>query len=281
MRFKLLRGLILLLITAELASGQQALTGKIALAFEGNRVFSEQELLGFTDKCLAADPRWKDRYRREMLDYCLNRLKLHLATRGYWQAKVGEFREQEVENVLRVIVPIEEGVLYRLGEIKIRGSKVFSAATILEMLALKTGDIADGERISKWLYGPVRKAYNDLGYIEYQAEPQVVFRRNSEAQNGEVDITVEVDEGNPFTIGLIKFEGRGTISEHQLRRDLLVQSKEIFNKGLFEQSLKIISENYPFHVIDPDKDVHYRLHDEVPRVDITIHLRMRPALPQK
>jgi outer membrane protein assembly factor BamA len=275
MRGCLLKGFFILLLTSTLVDSQQA--EKVALAFEGNKVISEKELVGVTDKCLAADRQWNDRYDSEVLDYCLRRLKFSLIAKGYWQATLGVPRTQKTENGLSVIVPLEEGALYRLGEVQIKGSSVFPSAKLREMLDLKTGDIADGERIGEWLFEQVRKAYNELGYIQYIAEPVPTFHLETGAQNGVVDLTVEIEEGKPFTIGLIKFEGNGNISAYQLRRQMLVRSGDIFNAELFEQSLKIISENNHYELINADKDVALTMDEEGARVNITIHLKIKPT----
>lgn len=275
MRFKVRDLLFVLLLTSGLASGQNISSAKTTLIFEGNRVFSERDLRSITEKCLAADDHWKGRYRSETLDYCLSRLKLFLAANGYLQSNIGERKEQEVETGLRVTVPITEGALYRLGEVEITGSKLFAPTQLLEMLTLKHGDIADGESLGAWLYERVGNAYRSFGYIQYTAELEPKFHLKDGAREGIVDLNVAIDEGEAFTIRSIRFEGKGNVSEDALITEMLVRNDDVFNKQLFDDSLKRISQTGEFGVIDPDKDVDYKVDQKNPRLDLIIHLKKK------
>ena len=269
---RMLKGFLLLLFTCALVSAQTS-RHVTALVFQGNQIISQQELSDLPEKCLSSDAHWNDKFDREVLSYCLRRLKFSLAEKGFLQATVGTFKEQENEDGLRIIVPVDEGALYRLGEVQIRGAKLFSPAKIREMLDLKNGDIANGEQIGEWLFDRVAKEYHELGYIRYVAEPKPEFHLAPNSQDGVVDLTVEIDEGKPFKIGSIKFEGNGDISELLLREQMLVHDREIFNEELLRLSLKLISETDHFEAIDADKDVDYKLDEETGRIDITIHLK--------
>ena len=176
-----------------------------------------------------------------------------------------------------MIVPINEGALFRLGEVKIEGSTLFSPAQILEMLTLKTGDIVDADSLSVWFFERVAKAYGNFGYIQYTAEPELKFHLKEGGREGVVDLTVTIDEGHVFTIRSIKFEGNGSVPEHTLFREMLVRNGEVFNKELFVESLKRISQSGQFEPIDAEKDVDYKWDQKSPRLDLTIHLKKKAA----
>jgi len=186
--------LLSLLVSSGIAGGQKPSSGKLTLVFEGNKVFSEEELLRITDPCLE-NSRPRVRSDSEAIEYCLRRLKLSMGSKGYLQAVVGPPREQEAENGLCLVVPINEGLRYRLGEVKIEGSKLFTSAQILEMLTLKTGDIADVESLSEWLNERVKKKYADFGYIQYSVDPEPKLHLKTGEQEGIVDLVVTIDEG--------------------------------------------------------------------------------------
>jgi len=248
---------------------------KWTLSFKGNRVFSQSELIAVTDKCLMSDSHWNDTHNPNTLDYCLRKLKFYLASRGYLQGNVDEPHREESEDSIRVVVTIDEGPLYRLGEIEISGSKLFPPAQIRDMVSLKTGDIANGETLNTALYERVKKAYSDFGYIQYTAEVEPKFYLKEGAQEGTVDFNVSIDEGKEFTIRSIKFKGNGVVSEKDLLREMLVRTGEVFNKGLFDDSLRRISQTGQFEIIDVDKDVDYDWDKKHPQLDLTIHLKKK------
>jgi len=242
-----------------------------------NKVFSEQELIGVTDKCLERFSHGNAKDDYVTLDYCLWKAKQFLFSKGYLKATFGEPKKQETQDGLRVIVPINEGALFRLGEVKIEGSTLFSPAQILEMLTLKTGDIVDADSLSVWFFERVAKAYGNFGYIQYTAEPELKFHLKEGGREGVVDLTVTIDEGHVFTIRSIKFEGNGSVPEHTLFREMLVRNGEVFNKELFVESLKRISQSGQFEPIDAEKDVDYKWDQKSPRLDLTIHLKKKAA----
>ncbi|HKO42011.1 MAG TPA: POTRA domain-containing protein [Pyrinomonadaceae bacterium] len=176
----------------------------------------------------------------------------------------------------RVIVPIEEGVLYRLGEIKIRGSHIVSPEHILGMFNLKIGDIADADAIAVWLYERVKKFYANLGYIQYTAEPVPEFHSIPGSSEGIVFLLVTVEEGKLFTIRSISFEGNGNIPLGVLRSELLVRDGDIFNQELLEESIMRLNRLELFERIDADRDVHYASNNKTPKFDLTIKLKKRP-----
>ena len=266
--------LLLLLISSGHAEGQQASAGKLTLVFEGNKVFSEQELLRITAPCLE-NSRPRARSDSEALEYCLRKLKLSMGAKGYLQAVVGPSKEQETENWSRLVVPVNEGPRYRLGEVKIEGLTLFTSAQILEMLTLKTGDIADAEILMEWLNERVHKKYANFGYIQYTAEPESKFHLKDGAPEGVVDLVVIIDEGKEFRIRSIKFEGSGIGSEDDLRREMLLRVGEVFNRELFDESLKRISQTGQFEVIDVDRDVNYKWDQTNPLLDLTINLKKK------
>src|SRR5258705_7509249 len=138
MRINLLRACPLFLILSGLVTAQESSPAAVTLVFEGNSVFSQQELLSETSKCLGADSASEDRF----LDDCLRKLKFFLASKGYLQSSVGKPKKQNADQALHLIVPLDEGPLFKLGKIEIEGSTLFSSAQMLELLDLKPGDIA-------------------------------------------------------------------------------------------------------------------------------------------
>ena len=75
-------------------------------------------------------------------------------------------------------VKVEEGSLYRLGQVTIEGADHVSAADIRAMLPLSQGEVAAANSISKWLFEDLKKSYADRGYMDFTAS----LYRNSERQ---------------------------------------------------------------------------------------------------
>ncbi|MCA1592792.1 MAG: hypothetical protein LC754_09115 [Acidobacteria bacterium] len=154
--------------------GQEPEQREPVIEFEGNRVFSQQQLFNVADKCLTQYPR-SLRGNPEALHYCMWKVKLFLGCQGYMRAEVGRPKMQASGSGEKVIVLVDEGVRYRLGSLKVEGTKLFPPERLIEMLDLKTGDVASGGVLQEWLHQKVRAAYADRGYIQYdQRESEAI-----------------------------------------------------------------------------------------------------------
>jgi outer membrane protein insertion porin family len=254
---------------------QEVTAPKTVLDFEGNKVLSKPELLEVANKCLAGYSEAEN--QDEVLDYCLHKVSDFLRAKGYLQARLGKPRVEQTENGSRTIVSVHEGAVFRLGEVTIDGARILAPSQIRELFELKKGDIANGETIGVWLYERTKKAYGNLGYIQYTAEVQPTFHCKEGEAEGVADLEVTIDEGPVFTIASIKFEGAGNVPRDVLLREIGLRNGDVFSQDSLEDSLKRLSENGRFETIDTDRDVDFWWDQKVPQLKLTIHLKKRVA----
>jgi hypothetical protein len=138
-----------------------------------------------------------------------------MRSKGYLQARHGEPRVESVgprtgfpilplpflssvDEGLRVTVPIVEGKVYRIGELKVEGNSIFSEDRS-GVIGLNKGDIANGEKISKGLFENLKKFYGQQGFIEYTAEPTPTFKDNPQnPDEGIVDFVSRSKKASSF-----------------------------------------------------------------------------------
>ena len=221
------------------------------IQFEGLRVFSSDALKAITRQCVS-NSRAKAGYDQEVVEYCLRHATNALMSQGYLQAKFGKLRTENTGQGIVVTLPMEEGPLYRLGEIKIEGSARFSAAQIRAMFPLAQGEVASGSAISQWLFEDLRKLYGDLGYLEYTAEPVPTFKKSGEGE-GIVDFGIIIEEGKQFRLRSLKFEGHQLPAE-ELRRYSALRVGEIYSVGALQDFVNKLNESELFEPIDKDRD---------------------------
>ena len=252
---------------------QQATPTKTALEFEGNKVFSNEELRQAGNTCLAGFSNSSD--QDTPLDYCLHRVTSYMRSKGYLQARLSRARQVPIENGFMTVVSVEEGALFRLGTVQIDGAKVLSPGQIREMLDLKTGDIANADNIGEWLFERVKKTYGNLGYIQYTAEVQPKFNRKEGAQEGVADLAVTIEEGIAFTIASIQFVGNGSVGKDVLLREMFLRNGEVFSQELLDASLVRLSQSGEFETIDADRDVDFKVDKRAPQLGLIIHMKKR------
>lgn len=270
-------GLILLMCVFGLVTAcAQDATDRPVLDFDGNKVFSKQELLEVANTCLDRSVDASHPYETSHLDYCLDKVLSRMHARGYLQARFGKTLYEQTENVSKATVPVEEGLLYRIGEIKIENTKVLAPAQILDLIGLSPGDVADGVKLATAIYERAKEAYGNLGYIRYTAEITPAFRVKEGADEGVADFTIAIDEDAQFRVRSIKFAGGDNKTNELLRRELMVRDGEVYNFDLFSKSIVRMNNTGLYDRID-DRDVEYKTDEKAALLDVTIRLKKKVA----
>lgn len=251
-------------VVARSQSSDPAAPRRIVFAFEGNRVFSDEELRGITDKFLLPHPASvTNQDLREWSDFYLRKLTTVLRSRGYLRATVTESGSRETESGLEVIAAVEEGARYRLGEVSMSGAEFFPQEQLLELLEVKPGEIADGDKLAMWAYERMRNEYHDAGYIRYEPEIEPTFHDPADAASeGSVDFKVQIYEGDRFRIRRIEFVGNAHTADKVVRRALVIREGEFFSRRLLEKSIERLNGLGLFEKLDSERDVDYRTPDE-------------------
>jgi len=278
-------------ITFDVTEGPRVRVAEIQ--FEGSKVFKSGKLRDQMKYVKEAGliSRFKelDILDRAKLDYDLHRVDNYMRSKGYLQARHGEPRIEglgprrtgfpilplpflsSVDDTLRITVPIIEGKLYRLGDMKIEGNSIFSEQVIKNVIGLQKGEYADGEALSKALYENLKKAYGSQGFIQYTAEVTPTFKDNPQnPSEGIADFLVTIDEGKQFTLRRLEFTGNTFTRDNVLRREVLINEGDIYNQNSFEYSIVRLNQLGYFNPIDKEKDADYRTNEEEGLVDVTV-----------
>lgn len=249
---------------------------EVQVEFEGNRLFTGEQLLGLAKQCMGdSETSFLDR-----LDYCLRRDVVNFMRRsGYVRAHIGDPQVQKLWPGIKLTVPVEEGELYRLGEIKIEGAEFFTAQQLRKLLPLKKGEIADGGAVVRWLGEHLKRDYENNGFIQYEYDVEPQFKLEPGAEEGVVDFLVTITEGKQFVVRGIELKGDVPAPEELLRKASLLKEGEAFSAQKFRDSVNRLNDLLDleaFEEVDADKDSDFRTDEEGGVLFITIRLRERP-----
>src|SRR5256885_618661 len=263
------------------------------IRFEGSKVFKSGNLRSrmkyVRESGLITRFREQDILDRQKLDYDLHLVDNYMKSKGYLQARHGEpvitglgkrrtgfpilpipFLSS-VDETLRVTVPIIDGKLYRVGEVKIEGNSIFAENIIKAFIGLQKGEVANGEALSKGLFENLKKAYGTQGFIQYTAEVNPTFKDSpAKPDEGIADFVITIDEGKQFTLRRLEFTGNTFTRDNVLRREVLVNEGDIYNQQYFEYSVTRLNQLGYFNPIDKDKDADFRTNEEEGLVDVTV-----------
>lgn len=171
---------------------------------------------------------------------------------GYIEANVGEPKValSPEKTSLSVSVAVEEGGQYRVGEIKVTGTKVASEEEVRGRLIHKPGEIFRRSDLRKEI-GQISDLYNERGRAFADISPQVL----PDAARKVVDITYQVTEGDETKIGRIRIAGNTKTRDKVVRREFRQDEGDTFNSALLKRShQRLMNLNFFENVeITPDR----------------------------
>ena len=285
-------------ITFEIDQGNRSRI--VDIQFEGNEKFSDGELRQALELVketgLISRFKGQDILDLRKLQYDLQRNVLsYMRSKGYFQARVGDPVVEGLgvkrtdflplitlplplisskDDTLRITVPVTEGRVFRVGEVKVEGNSIFSEQQILAIVGLKPGEIADGKRLQEGIYDDLKNYYGQQGFVQYNAEPETEFRDNpSNPSEGIVDITISIEEGKQFTLRRLEFTGNTFTRDRVMRREFLINEGDIYNSRYLEISIARLNQTQYFDPVDKEQDVEIRTDDEQGDVDLIVKIK--------
>jgi outer membrane protein insertion porin family len=149
-----------------------------------------------------------------------------------------------------ILMPIEEGPRYRLGTITFTGNKAVTNVKALRgTFAVRDGEWFNATLIGKGLEN-LKKAYGQLGYINFGAIPKPLF----DDQKKTVSLNIDIDEGKPFYVSRIEFQGNRITRDKVIRRELMLEEGQVYNSQLWEYSLLRLNQLEYFEPLKVDQD---------------------------
>ena len=133
--------------------------------------------------------------------------------------------------------------------------------------------IKDGETFNKQLIGKgldnLRKAYGELGYIDFTPVPATEI----DDQKKMITLNIEMEEGKPYFVRRIEFQGNTTTRDRVIRRELLVQEGQVFNSRLWDISVLRLNQLNYFDALKPEDDTERKLDTQNGTVDLTVKVK--------
>ncbi len=167
---------------------------EIEILFEGNQVFTADQLRSVMSSGRGSQA--TSASNTEELQQGLQGVREFLMSEGYLTPRIGKPQEAQSPTGSVFRVPVDEGPIYRLGEVKVTGATVFSETQILKALAIKQGDTFKGDAVRIW-FEKLKDMYANAGYLDWTPIPrQEITEPESATSDGTVNLTIDMDEGS-------------------------------------------------------------------------------------
>ncbi|HWG59780.1 MAG TPA: outer membrane protein assembly factor BamA [Candidatus Acidoferrales bacterium] len=172
-----------------------------------------------------------------------------------------------------IAIKIEEGPQYRMGKLILRSSDpdqglVFSQAVLERTFPLKTGDIFDRSKVTKAVhdYGDL---YGLLGYIDFVATPMPEL----DDANKVVNLTMSFAPGTQYFVRRITFSGNTTTRDKVIRRELLLDEGQVFDRHRWELSILRLNQLGYFEDLKPEEAGDIKRNPKTGTVDINLKVK--------
>jgi outer membrane protein insertion porin family len=174
---------------------------------------------------------------------------------------------------VNITIPIEEGDRYRMGDLKIISgdpdkSLSLKVDALKNIFPLKKGDTFDVSKVRKALED-YTKLYGEYGFIDFTATPDTEVDDEAKV----INLTLRFNEENQYYIRRIDFSGNTTTRDKVIRRELLLDEGQLFNKRLWDISILRLNQLDYFDKIEADKAAEIKRNTKEHTVDINLKLK--------
>ncbi len=221
-------------VVFEISEGQEVHIKKITI--DGNKAFPDDELIGLME-VTEKKPWWTPSLRNIMamvkgdagvlkwdaLERDAGRITAFYHNHGYVDARVGQPKVVRKETDLYITIPVEEGELYRVGDIDIEQNFFKDKDVLLANMKIRDEEAFSQEVLRKDIL-KLTDLYADNGYAHANIRP--IITKNPE--NKTVNIKLVVEKGPLVKFERITIAGNTITRDKVIRRELRVNELEPF-----------------------------------------------------
>ncbi len=214
-----------------------------SIEIEGNKAISTEDLMkGLKQSGLAEG----EIFQRATLEGVRNELQRQYVAQGRYSAEVDAQVVPQPRNRVALKIKINEGTVAAIQHINIVGNNVFDDDTLGQLFELHTTNWLsffknDDKYAREKLSGDLerlRSYYLDRGYINMDiTSTQVSITPDKK----HVYITVNINEGEKYTVRDVKLSGDLKVPEDQVKSLLLVQPGQVFSRKVMTSTSDLIT----------------------------------------
>ncbi|MCF6313360.1 MAG: outer membrane protein assembly factor BamA [Verrucomicrobiales bacterium] len=198
------------------------------IEFIGNDVFKAKELrkqMEQKQKGMFSMFSKKGRIDEDKMADDVRHIEDYYQDSGYLNAQVVDVRRVRVdEKYIDLVITIDEGEVFSVGDVNLKGVRVMSPDTdVSPYIQVKPGETYSGTKLKSDVK-MIRDLYGSQGYADARVEPQLTG-----GEGEEVNVSYAVTEGRKFNLGKINISGNQKTQDKVIRREMAVHPGEIYD----------------------------------------------------
>ena len=217
-------------------------------------------------------------FDKSLVERAEQELKKQYLSRGLYAAEITTTVTPMERNRVAITFSVVEGEAARIRQINFVGNKAFSDSTLSRQMTLTTPGwmtwLTKTDQYSKQkLTGDIeaiKSYYQNNGYIEVQVESTQV---SITPDKKDIYITVNIHEGQKYTVSDIKLDGQMFGREEEIKQLLLLKKGDVYSGEKMTETTKQITDymgnfGYAFANVNP----HPEINRETSEVAFTIFI---------
>ncbi|MBI4755245.1 MAG: outer membrane protein assembly factor BamA [Betaproteobacteria bacterium] len=230
--------------------------------FSGTKEFDKDQLKKGLREVGLAEGRIFD---RALLERAEQELKRQYLSRGRYGVNVITTVTPLERNRVAVNFSVDEGEIAKIRQINIVGNKAFKESELVDLFVLRTpgwftwytkNDQYSKQKLSGDLES-LRSFYLDRGYLEFNIESTQV---SITPDKKDIYITVNVSEGEKYTVSSVKVGGDLILPEEEIRKLVTVRPGEVFSRARLTETTKAVAdrlgyEGYAFANVNAQPEI--------------------------
>jgi len=222
-------------VVFKLREGDKVKIGEVK--FVGNKSITARKLRGEMEtkkwwmfSWLTGSGRFKD----DQFDDDLDKLRDYYREQGFLDVDIPQDKvlfNYPSAGKLQLVVHIEEGRRYRLGETSFTGNKLFDSALLKRVVRMKPGMVFVPSKIDK-----DRERLDDFYGKDGYLDTRVSVQRKPNLATGAIDVEYKIVESEKFHVESIVIEGNTKTKSTVILRELVLGPGDVFSTVLMKIS---------------------------------------------
>ncbi|MEN8008304.1 MAG: outer membrane protein assembly factor BamA [Candidatus Krumholzibacteriota bacterium] len=216
------------------------------ITFKGQSVLEEDDLRDAMEQGTKGFLR-SGTFKKQQFEADRERIVTYCRNEGFLDAAVTdvEMNFREDKEKLDLVIHLEEGPRYYIGDIDWQGNTVFDDLVIADIIWLDKGNVFK-EDIYLETLGNLQQIYADRGYIYITVEPQ------REIVDQTVNVSFTFIEGQPAKIHDIQISGNTKTYDKVIIREMRTFPGDTFSNTRIQATMRDIFQTGFFEDVQPD-----------------------------
>ncbi len=217
----------------------------------------------------------KDVFKKNKLKEDLASIRSKLQEHGYMEAVIGEPRIEDItrrtiflkkEKMKKIIIPVDAGYRYFVGEVKIEGNKIIATKYLRKLIKLKKGQIYS-TKVREKSSEDIGEIYRNAGYLYAQIMPV----ENLDPKHKRVNVTFQIYEGEVAYLHRLEIRGNTYTKDKVIRREILLREGDRFSLALFKDSILRMKQ---LGLVELEKEPDIKPNPKDPtQIDVTLNVK--------